>query len=468
MRSSKKKSVIFANFVLGSIIAISILAIAYLFYKSNASQIPLSLKLVVLFIAGLLFSIFTLFMRNSWKINIAVFIFSLLIAAYGVEFVLFAQHRITFPNTKIDTRNKLEVLSDLRAEGIDAWPQIVSWLFVKNNGIMSGDNRMFPLGGISDKMIVYCNESGQYKIFESDEHGFNNPKSQYGKGNIKTVLVGDSFAIGSCVKSEEEIASRLRNIGISSLNLGNGGNGPLIELAVLKEYAEPIQPEIVLWIYFEGNDLSDLKGERTSSMLMSYLDDNYSQNLLERQVEIDTTLIKYVNSQWIKETKLPHMRHWINNMPLMEREEKKRENRLKPLKLWHLRDRIGLINKPQKPKREVTFRTQLRLFSQVIATAYKRTSRWKGKFYFVYLPEMERYVGNNDDGSFFDRDDVLDIVHKIGIPVIDFHEVLKKHPDPLSLVPFLGAHYNAEGYKLVSELIVNRLKEDGLLAENDG
>jgi hypothetical protein len=127
-----------------------------------------------------------------------------------------------------------------------------------------------------------------------------------------------------------------------------------------------------------------------------------------------------------------------------------------------------LINKPRKPKREVTFKTQLRLFSQVISTAYKRTSGWKGKFYFVYLPEMQRYLGNNDDGAFFDRDDVLAIVHKLGIPVIDFHEILRKHPDPLSLVPFLGAHYNSEGYRLVSEFIVSKLKEDGLLAENDG
>ena len=246
MKSSKSKSVTFANIVLGGMVTVFILAIGYLFYKSNATQIPLNIKLLISLVAGLLFFIFTLLMRNSWKINVAVSILSVLLALYGVEFVLFAQHEIHLRRSNIDTRNKLEVLEDLRAEGIDAWPQVLAWLFVKSNGIPSDNNRIFPLGGISDKTIVYCNESGQYKIFESDEHGFNNPKGQYRKGNIQAALVGDSFTIGSCVKSGEDIAGRLRNKGISALNLGNGGNGPLIELALLKEYVEVVEPEIVL------------------------------------------------------------------------------------------------------------------------------------------------------------------------------------------------------------------------------
>jgi hypothetical protein len=463
MRNNKSKAVIFANIVLGGTTVLFIMLIFYTWYKSTSLHIPLNLKLIVLLTGGLLFSIVTLFLRENWKINIALAIFSIVIMAYGVEFVLFFRSQSQFSPADMDTRNKLEVLEDLRAEGVDAWPQVVSWLFAKSNGVMSNTNRIFPLGGISNKTIVYCNESGQWKIFESDEHGFNNPKGQYRKGHIKIALIGDSFTIGSCVKSGEDIASRLRKMGINSLNLGNGGNGPLIELAVLKEYAEAIEPEIVLWIYYEGNDLSDLEGERKSSMLMRYLEDDYSQNLLERQVEIDTALMKYVNAQWIKEIKLPQMSSVMKNLPLEEQQEKKRENKLKPLKLWYLRNTIGLINISRKPKREVTFKAQLQLFSKILATAYERTSRWKGKFYFVYLPEMERYVGNNDDGAFFDRDDVLAIVHNLGIPVIDFHEVLKKHPNPLSLTPFLGTHYNAEGYKLVSEFIVSQLRKDGLI-----
>ena len=39
------------------------------------------------------------------------------------------------------------------------------------------------------------------------------------------------------------------------------------------------------------------------------------------------------------------------------------------------------------------------------------------------------------------------------------------HPDPFSLFPLrmgVGGHYNAEGYKLIAEVIGKRLERDGL------
>jgi hypothetical protein len=468
MKNKKSKALIFANVLFSSIIIISSLAIFYLWYRSISLQIPLNLKLVIILVGMLLFSIITLYLRDNWKINLAVATFSIIVSAYSVEFVLFVLYNPQFPQTETqeiqeemgsDRRSKLEVIEDLRAEGVDAWPLVLSWLFTESNGLLSEKNRIFPLGGISNKTIVYCNESGQYKIFKSDEHGFNNPRGLYKKGEIKIALIGDSFTIGSCVKEGEDMGSLLRSMGFNVLNLGNGGNGPLIELATLKEYAEPIQPEIVLWVYYEGNDLNDLENERKASMLMQYLEDDYhTQNLLKRQDEIDAALIKYVNSQWIKNIHL-HATPYQNYQ-----EEKPRKNRdsLKIIKLWHLRSRLKLLN-PQKRTRITNLKKNLSLFSEILTTANQWTSDWGGKFYFVYLPSMERYINDNNNGNFCGRDDVLAIVHKLGIPLIDFHEVLNKHPDPLSLTPFLGAHYNAEGYKLLSDFIIEHLRKDGVI-----
>jgi hypothetical protein len=467
MKKTNSRSVIFASIVLGGMATLSLFGFIYLLYKSYVLHAPLNFKLFALSIFGLLLFVSSLFLRDSRKINIAVFVCSALIAAYGVEAVLFLHYKSRTVQRSLDSRNKLEVLEDMRNDGVDAWPHVLASLFVESNGLLSGNNQIFPLGGISDKTVVYCNESGQYKLFNSDEHGFNNPKGLYREGAVNTVLVGDSFAIGSCVKSEEEVGTRLRKHGLHLLNLGNGGNGPLIELAVLEEYAAVIEPEIILWLYFEGNDLSDLQGERASSMLMRYLKDAYSQNLIERQSEIDSVLMDYVETEWLRMATLTRMRNVIQNMPIILRDNLDRENKLKPLQLWHIRDRIGLINVSDNQKREVSFSSQLELFSDVIAEAYRRASGWGGKFYFIYLPEMERYFGKNDDGAFFDRAGVLSIVHDLGIPVIDFHDVLKSHTDPLSLTPFLGAHYNAEGYRLLAELIVGRLTADGYMPDND-
>ena len=46
-----------------------------------------------------------------------------------------------------------------------------------------------------------------------------------------------------------------------TLALGIGNNGPLLELAILKEYAKKIKPEIIFWVYSEENDLLEVKEE---------------------------------------------------------------------------------------------------------------------------------------------------------------------------------------------------------------
>ncbi len=87
----------------------------------------------------------------------------------------------------------------------------------------------------------------------------------------------------------------------NSISIGKGNNGPLLELAALKEYAEPLEPKIVLWVYSK-NDLRDLETEIHSSILRKYLnEDDYSQNLISRQEEIDDVLINYVQIEWEKE-----------------------------------------------------------------------------------------------------------------------------------------------------------------------
>ena len=55
-------------------------------------------------------------------------------------------------------------------------------------------------------------------------------------------------------------------------------------LAKLKEYVSPRQPRIVLWFYYEGNDLTDLQREQQSMLLRNYLnDDRFTQSALLRQ-----------------------------------------------------------------------------------------------------------------------------------------------------------------------------------------
>jgi hypothetical protein len=66
-------------------------------------------------------------------------------------------------------------------------------------------------------------------------------------------------------------------------------------LATLKEYGAFLKPKVVLWFYYEGNDMRDLNGrEKFSPLLRQYLGSPFSQNLIFRQQEVDKVLTAYL------------------------------------------------------------------------------------------------------------------------------------------------------------------------------
>ena len=452
MREKKNRSAIFANIVFGTMAVLFVLALTFTWYRSALHPFIFNFGCGLVFSFGLIFSIFAFYIRSAWKINLAVTVFFVVLSIYGVEIVLWATGwgSVSINTVKLreaeakkrklpfDTRTAVGVIEDLRASGVNAWPTITPSRFLQTDGLFSGKKRVYPLGGLSNKRCVYCNESGDWTILNNDEYGFNNPVGLYKKGLVDVVLVGDSFTHGACVGVGEDITGQLCKIGFKSLNLGIGGNGPLIELATIKEYAEPLQPNVVLWVYYEGNDLENLEQEKASHILMRYMEDDFTQNLLERQSEINTVLTEYVDEEY--KQKLLAERQGAYDAPL-----------IRTIKLYRLRTLLKSEPEPEpEPEPEA-------LFSGILTSAKKRVNKWGGTLYFVYLPEWQRYAENKDE-NFNYRNDVLEIVRDIGIPVIDFHEVLGSHLDPLSLFPFrLHGHYTAEGYSLVAKQIANRL-----------
>ena len=71
----------------------------------------------------------------------------------------------------------------------------------------------------------------------------------------------------------------LRSLSNRLLNLGYGGNGPLMEYATLREYLNSNVKKFY-GIYYEGNDTWDLKDEMKEKILLSYLESSsFTQNL---------------------------------------------------------------------------------------------------------------------------------------------------------------------------------------------
>ena len=447
----------FANiiFILGVFYSTLIVVYAlYKIYNPTGSVTPV-FYIISIICGGMLVIFFSFGLKklsSNFKVNLSILFFTTGITIYGLETYLELKTRkeivAKIMGVPYDTRTLMEVVKELRVSGVDALPNTAPAFYKELNGFASKKGRIYPLGTISNKTVVYCNEIGFWLTYETDEHGFNNSKGLYKENKVDVTLIGDSFTEGACVKPNDTISAVLRQLNYNAISLGKGGNGSLLELAALKEYAEPLKAKNVLWLYYE-NDLITLQSEMNSSILRRYLiEKDYSQNLIFRQEEIDDVLINYIQNELEKEKK--------------EREKERIEltdnAAIKIMKLYNLRMRINLLPKPKYEPLPTT--TPTHIFKDILQKSNKMVSDWGGKMYFVYLPSFYRYSLGNERPN---RNFVMQTATELDIPIIDIQsELFDTHPDPLSLFPFrMRGHYTVEGYKLVAEEIRKRLETDG-------
>ncbi len=344
---------------------------------------------------------------------------------------------------KFDTRTKNQIYEDIKKN---------------NNKIKLTSHRSYylnknfpihPLSGISNSETIHCNENGYYSIYKSDRYGFNNPDEEWYKQEIEYLLVGDSFTHGNCVNRPNDIASVLRILSNKAvLNLGQNGNGPLSEYATLREYLNSNVKKI-LWIYYEQNDLEDLKKELSDKNLINYLNNlNFSQNLKLHQSKIN----KLIEDTLDVEIK----KHYT----VVEKKLKKKNQKIKYKILKFIRlDKTKKVFSNYQIKQEPVNQTfEISKFKEILKQTKELVEKNNSKLYFVYLPEYNRYKIKYDNTNY---NLIKNIVTELNIPFISIHnEVFKKYKNPLKLFPFEQfGHYNIEGYKKVSETIYKFTKD---------
>lgn len=86
-----------------------------------------------------------------------------------------------------------------------------------------------------------------------DRRGYRNA-TELDRADI--VLIGDSYVEGSFVSDDQVVSSLLQaGLGRPVANLGVAGYGTAQELIVLNRDAMALQPRVVIWFFYEGNDL---------------------------------------------------------------------------------------------------------------------------------------------------------------------------------------------------------------------
>lgn len=317
------------------------------------------------------------------------------------------------------------------------------------------NEKVLPLAAISKVTTVMGNELGYYIITETDEHGFRNPVDIWDNPQLDVVIIGDSFGHGAFVSDKDTFASRIRERYPGTLNLSMCGNGPLLELAILKEYARTLRPRVVLWCFYIGNDLKNLNHERHDTILLKYLNSDFKQNLMQKQRQIDAALIQMHDSRLKGELESGQQIHWTKIM---------KKAMLRSIYLSAIRERLnvyfhydGLANRNKQlnlgiNKLSSEIHPGVQILKQVISEARDFISQWDGRLIVVFLPVWRSHQKGVE---------ILHMLDSLDIPVIDIHKIFLNDEDSLQYYPFRApAHLNEKGYQVVADEILYHLEEN--------
>lgn len=292
---------------------------------------------------------------------------------------------------------------------------------------------VLPMGGVASATTVLCNESGAWVTYRSDQFGFRNPPKVW-NGPIEIAAAGDSFTQGNCVPDGRHFVDLLRRGESRLLNVGQRGDGPLGGLATIREFAAPKTPALVIWFYFEGNDLpGDFLRELRTPLLRNYLDPSFDQRLMARSGQVSAAFAAYIDGRLAQPD--PSFR----SRPLTQ------ATWWSPVKglisLYRLRNAFGFADYPDKG--------MVDSYAQVIHSAKQTITGWNGQLALVYLPARRRFVSSGSR-RILDRyrAAVLKTAIKHDIPILDLTDIFAAHNDPVAL---FNEHYNEAGHQLVAD-----------------
>ena len=293
---------------------------------------------------------------------------------------------------------------------------------------------IYPIGGISNKKILFLNkENSNIGYRENDRYGFNNDNEIWDE-KINTIFIGDSFTYGSDVNYDENFVEIYKKSINQTLNLGCGGNGPIIEYATFVEYVKNLKlnPNYLFWVYYSGNDLTKDIVLENNSFYKNYLNNNFFQDLPSKQSNINKIIQTFIETNNSK----------INKDK--EFQENKINRYLSILKLSKIRSKLGLSKGYTKNSMEI--------FETILLKVNEDIKKWDGELIFIFIPSQSRYsnVTSYLDEFFYDLP-IKKFLKKNDIRFLELNNVFKTTNDPNK---FYNGHLNILGHITLSDYIL--------------
>ena len=400
------------------------------------------------------------------KVNL-IFIFIITVVfVYGTEiyFILNDPAEVRISDWKkkgYDLRSRTQIYEDLRVRNKQPVFVVTPAILLSEYSTPELDKeKLFPLGGISNRLTILCNETGKWSIYKSDKYGFNNSKELY-NSDIAIMLVGDSFTHGYCVDQHQTIASQLRNSYQQTISVGMGGNGELSRLASLIEYGKVFKPKTIFWIYTE-NTMGRVWNDISHPILEKYLTvEGYHQNLTSKQDTIDKTLMKFIDRR-------RQITSTTKEVIVSSVDTPSEDSSIRPTKaiskniinfiqfkniIYYLRS-IAIPSVRKKFTKQKSIDTENELIKKIYIKAKQTTDSWGGQLVYVYLSTQALSKGSSSD-----HDRALKIAGEVGLNTIDTQEMMEK-TDIFKINSYNGrGHYNSEGYKLIAKRLSDYLQE---------
>ena len=398
----------------------------YFFQKDHAKIFFLTI-LFILFFLGLI-------IKNFTKKSLILFFYFFLVL-YSVNLLLVVynynnraakkiERALASQNKAYDKRTLLEFVEYKKKSGKKIYPHVVPREFLEKN---QGKN--FYLTAMPNTNYVSCNEFGEWKQFRTDDLGFNNEKFIK---NFEILLVGDSFAEGSCVNKLSEPSNLFsKNYNLLTYSIGVSGNGPLLSLALIHEMQNKVNFNHIVWLIYD-NDFYDLKVEKKHSFLNNYLKNDFLKNnyfedidrIKKEQIEyINSKLSNYKKKYSLKENilELKELIFFLNTLHQSEKTSKYYSNDFKD-------DFKKVFSKLEKlyPNKKITV---------------------------VYLPETTCFTSRGKDCTL--RFELLSSTSK-KIKFLNFYDHIKSNFKNFKEIYALGmdrAHFSEKGYRELVKFI---------------